>query len=414
MTACRGCGSRLPPPFLDLGEMPLANAYRDPSEADRPELRYPLAVALCEPCNLVQLTHTVPPEALFTDYAYFSSTSASFLDHAARMADDLATRFRLGARSRVVEVASNDGYLLQFFQRKGIPVLGVEAARNVAEAARARGIPTLATFFGPGSRASVVEELRGAPDLIIGNNVLAHVPDILPFLGAVRETLVPDGVAVFEFPHLLPLLARTEFDTIYHEHVFYYSLGAVASLAARAGLELFDVSPQPVHGGSLRVFLSLPGRRRPAPDVGVRLEEERTSGLASPGRYAAFAEDVRRLQRRLVETLAGLRARGARLAAYGAPAKGNTLLNSCGITSAWIEFTVDRSPHKQGKLLPGSRIPVRPAETLARERPDYALLLPWNLEAEIVSQQADYLRAGGRFIVPVPEVRILDGGGRRG
>jgi SAM-dependent methyltransferase len=400
---CLGCGGALPDAFLDLGSLPLANSLLLPQDAARPEARYPLAVAHCASCHLVQLRDRVAPPAMFSEYLYFSSFSSTFVEHARRMAEDLGQRFSLGRGARVLEVASNDGYLLEHFQRAGLAVLGVEPAANVAEQARARGVPTLVRFFGP----EVVDEVRarlGAADLVVGNNVLAHVPEVNGFLAAARDCLGPAGVAVFEFPSLAVLLARTEFDTIYHEHVSYLSLLAVDGLARRAGLELFDVEGQAVHGGSLRVFLAPPGREVSA-RVATALERERDAGLHRPECYQGFAGRVRRLQDGLVEGLRARRRAGARIAAYGAPAKGNTLLNSSGIGRDVVEFTVDRSPHKQGRLLPGSHIPVRPVEDLLVEQPDFAVLLPWNLEVEVVAQRRDYLQRGGCFLVPVPELR---------
>jgi SAM-dependent methyltransferase len=401
--SCLGCDAPLPDAFLDLGTLPLANSLVLPDDAARPEPRYPLAVAHCASCQLVQLRDRVPPETMFSDYLYFSSFSSSFVEHARRMAEELARRFSLRPGSRVVEVASNDGYLLEHFHRAGLAVLGVEPAANVAQQAIARGIPTLVRFFGPQAVGDVRERL-GAADLLVGNNVLAHVPDVNGFLAAARECLAPDGVAVFEFPSLAELLDRTEFDTIYHEHVSYLSLLAVEGLARRAGLEVFDVESQPVHGGSLRVFLARSGRAVSAAVTEARTLE-RAAGLHRPETYGGFAGRVRRLQEGLVEGLRARRRAGARIAAYGAPAKGNTLLNSSGIGRDVVEFTVDRSPHKQGRLLPGSHIPVRPVEDLLVEQPDFAVLLPWNLEAEVVAQRRDYLERGGCFLVPVPELR---------
>jgi SAM-dependent methyltransferase len=399
--ACRGCGKPLPQPFLDLGSTPLANAYLPPDRLDQPDRAYPLAVSYCPECHLVQLTETVPPEVMFSEYLYFSSYSDSFIAHARAMAGELTARFALGASSRVLEVASNDGYLLQFFQAAGIPVVGIEPARNVAEEASRRGIPTWNEFFGP----HIVERVRsefGAVDLLIGNNVVAHVPAINEFLRAVRACLKDDGVAVFEFPSLSELLAKTEFDTIYHEHVFYFSLAAFRVLAARAGLGLFDASRQRVHGGSLRVCLEAGDSRPATAALDELLADEERSGLLGAARYRSFSEDVRTLKAELVNWLQGLKGEGARLAAYGAPAKGNTLLNTCGIGTSLLEFTVDRSPHKQGLFLPGSRLPILHPRELARQRPDVALILPWNIASEVVAQQREYLERGGRFIVPVP------------
>ena len=404
---CLGCGAILPTPFLDLGCTPLANSYLKPDHDGQAEEKFPLAVAYCDRCQLVQLTDLVAPEKLFGEYLYFSSYSESFLAHAKSMAAELTERFRLEPGSRVLEIASNDGYLLQYFQRAGLDVLGVEPARNIAAVAQERGIPTLNVFFD-GATAADIRRRFGRADLIVGNNVLAHVPTINAFLAAVADALAPVGAAVFEFPYLGELLANSEFDTIYHEHVFYYSLHATARLAARAGLELFDVAPQIVHGGSLRIFLQHPGARAAMPAVAAMLARETEAGLARPARYASFGGQVESLRTQLLDLLRRLRSAGKRVAAYGAPAKGNTLLNYCGIDASTIEFTVDRSPHKQGLMLPGSRVPIRPPEALIEAMPDYTLILPWNFTDEIVAQQRAYLERGGRFIVPIPTPRILD------
>jgi SAM-dependent methyltransferase len=386
--------------------MPLANAYLRPERAKAPEESFPLAVAYCTHCHLVQLIDRVPPDNMFGEYLYFSSYSDSFLNHACRMANEMIQRFGLDGTSRVLEIASNDGYLLQYFLRRSVRVLGVEPARNIAAEATRKGIPTLTCFFGP----DVVAEIQarfGTVDLIIGNNVLAHVPAINDFLSAAAACLKPDGAAVFEFPYIKELLDKTEFDTIYHEHVFYYSLSAVQVLAKRAGLELFDVELQPVHGGSLRAYLQHSGRRPIAARVEAILKQERDEGLTTANHFVSFGLQVEALKQRLVNMLQLLKSSGNRLAAYGAPAKGNTLLNYCGIGLDLLEFTVDRSPHKQGLLLPGSHLPILPPEELIGRMPDYAVILPWNIAGEIVEQQREYLRAGGRFIVPIPEPRIL-------
>lgn len=404
--ACLGCAAALGEPFLDLGRQPLANALVRPEDTARPEPRLPLAVAYCARCHLVQLTETAPPETLFGDYVYFSSYSESFLAHAQAMADALVARFALGPERRLLEIASNDGYLLRFVQARGVPVLGIEPARNVAEVARAGGTPTLARFFGPDLVAEILRDF-GRAHVIVGNNVLAHVPGINAFLESVAACLAPDGAAVFEFPYVGELLERTAFDTIYHEHVFYYSLAAVARLAGRAGLEVFDVERQRVHGGSLRVFLQRAGARPIAPAVGRLAGEEQAAGLTSAARYAGFSDAVRRVCTELPALLRRLRGEGRRLAAYGAPAKGAVLLNACGVGTDLLEFTVDRSPHKQGRLMPGVRLPIRPVEDLVKAMPDVTLLLAWNLADEIVAQQGEYLRRGGRFLVPIPAPRLL-------
>jgi len=391
----------LPDAFLDLGMTPLANSYVRPESADQAEATYILAVAYCPGCHLVQLTETVAPDRLFSEYLYFSSYSESFLAHARAMVETLASRFALSATSRILEVASNDGYLLQFFRERGVPVLGIEPARNIAAEAVRRGIPTWNMFFDREGARRVREEF-GAVDVLIGNNVLAHVPTINDFLEAVRVSLKEDGIAVFEFPYLPDLLGNTEFDTIYHEHVFYYSASALRNVARRAGLSLFDVSHQPVHGGSLRVFLAAGDMREVSVAVRGLLADEERQGILSAERYHKFSERVGALKTELVERLRALKAGGARIAAYGAPAKGNTLLNTCGIGTDLIEFTVDRSPHKQGLLLPGSRIPILHPSELIKRQPDVTLILPWNIATEIVAQQRDYLAAGGKFMVPVP------------
>jgi SAM-dependent methyltransferase len=403
---CLGCAAALQSPFLNLGRTPLANSYLKPDQDRHLEEKFPLAVAYCDGCHIVQLTDLVAPEKLFSEYLYFSSYSESFLAHAKSMAAELTDRFRLGPASRVLEIASNDGYLLQYFQHAGLEVLGVEPARNIAAVAQERGIPTLNAFFDSVAAADIRGRF-GLADLIVGNNVLAHVPTINDFLAAVAAVLAPSGASVFEFPYLGELLDNSEFDTIYHEHVFYYSLTAIRLLAERAGLELFDVAEQSIHGGSLRVFLQHPEQRPVAGRVEAMLKHERDTGLTNADHFISFGLQVETLKRRLVSLLQQLKSSGNRLAAYGAPAKGNTLLNYCGIGPDLIEFTVDRSPHKQNMLLPGSHLPILAPSELTARRPDYTLILPWNIADEIIEQQRQYLRAGGQFIVPIPEPRIL-------
>lgn len=401
---CLGCGHPLPEPFLDLGEMPLANAYLKPGTVFEPT--HTLAVACCPDCHLVQLTELVSPEELFCEYLYFSSFSDVFLKHAEGMADHLIDRFNLGDDSFVLEIASNDGYLLQYFMNADVPVLGVEPAANIAEVAEAKGIPTLNAFFSSQSVGDIRAK-HGAADLIIGNNVLAHVPTINDFLAGIANALKPTGVAVLEFPYLLNLLERTEFDTIYHEHVFYYSVSAINGLFKRAGMELFDIEEFSIHGGSLRVFGQIPGERPVASTVHEMLAREDKLQLTSPKAYADFAARAKQLKDDLVALVGKLKGEGRRVAAYGAPAKGNTLLNYCGLGTDMIDFTVDRSPYKQGLLTPGMRIPIYPPEKLLEERPDYTLILPWNIADEIIGQQAEYRRRGGRFIVPVPRPEVV-------
>jgi SAM-dependent methyltransferase len=407
--ACLGCDHPLGPPFLDLGPTPLANALIRPEDSHLREPCFPLAVAYCSHCHLVQVTNPLPPETLFCHYHYFSSYSDSFLSHSSAMADDLCLRFGLAGGSKVLEVASNDGYFLQYLLQRGITVLGVEPARNIAKYAEDRGIPTLNCFF-----ERSVEEIIGRfgeADLIVGNNILAHVRDIGKFLLAIRECLKPDGHVVFEFPYLKDLLDNTEFDTIYHEHVFYFSISALTLLARRAGLHLYDASCQAVHGGSLRVFLEATGKYPVSATVQRLLAEEKRQGLTTSARYAAFSRKVAAVKMELVDLLRELKNSGKKLAAYGAPAKGSTLLNYCGIGAETLEFTVDRSPYKQGLLMPGSRLPVLPPEHLLESMPAYTLILPWNLADEIRSQQSEYCARGGRFIVPIPHP-VIDGSAR--
>ena len=403
---CLGCDAPLPPPFLDLGRTPLANGYVPAERLDGVEETFPLTVSHCTRCQLVQLTHLVSPKQLFGHYLYFSSYSETFLGHARAMADALVEALGLGPSRRVLEIASNDGYLLQYFQKRGLAVLGVEPAANVAAHARARGIPTLGRFFGCEAVPEVLETF-GAADLVVGNNVLAHVPAINDFLEAVRHCLRPAGAAVFEFPWVREMLERTEFDTIYHEHVFYLSLAAVRGLAARAGLEVFDASAEAIHGGSLRVWLQQPGIRPVRPDVEAILEAEDATGCARPARYARFRDDVSALRRALVTLLRDLKSGGHRLAAYGAPAKGSTLLNYLGIGRETLDFVADRSPHKQRHYMPGVRVPIVPPSRLLEAMPAYVLLLTWNFADEILAQQAEYRQRGGRFIIPVPSPRVI-------
>lgn len=405
MSLCLGCKQPLPVPFLNLGETPLANAYLTADQLDQPEPKYRLAVAYCEQCHLVQLTDLVPPEELFSEYLYFSSYSDTFLRHAEAMAIDLTEHFELTPDHRVLEIASNDGYLLQYFLKKDIPCLGVEPAQNIAAVARENGIPTLAVFFGMDAITEIIDSF-GKSDVIIGNNVLAHVPEINDFLKAVHACLCSDGAAVFEFPWLKHFIEKNEFDTIYHEHVFYYSLAAIEKLAERAGLELYDAQPQDVHGGTLRTFLQNPGNRPRTESLQQLMSEETEAKLTSAALYQDFSRKVKDIREALREFVA-VQAKGKRIVAYGAPAKGNTLLNYCGIGREAIDFTVDRSPHKQGRFLPGTHLPIRAPEEIRKARPDYLLILPWNIKDEIMNQMAYVREWGCRFVIPIPKVEIL-------
>jgi len=405
--ACRFCGAPLVHVFVDLGAQPLANSYLEPEDLRKAETFLPLCVYVCGECFLVQLPEEERPEAIFSDYAYFSSYSESWLRHAEAYAAAMVERFGLGARQQVIEVASNDGYLLRWFAARGIPVLGVEPAGNVAAAAEAAAIPTLVRFFG----AATARELAAAgtrADLLVGNNVLAHVPDLNDFVAGLKILLAPTGVLTMEFPHLLRLMAEDQFDTIYHEHYSYFSFTTVRRVFAAHGLTLFDVEELPTHGGSLRIYARHDEETRP---VGERVRDllarEEAAGLARLPTYRSFDERVRRVKRGLLRFLIDAREEGRSIAAYGAPAKGNTLLNYCGVRTDFLDFTVDRSPHKQGRYLPGTRIPIHGPDRLRETRPDYVLILPWNLKEEIMEQMADVRSWGGRFVVAIPEVKVL-------
>ncbi len=409
MTAltCRFCADPLTRTFVDLGTSPLANSYLRSEALDSPESFYPLHVRVCERCLLVQLPEIQTPEEIFADYAYFSSYSESWLRHAEAYVEAMVERFGLGSRHRVVEIASNDGYLLRYFKERGVPVLGIDPARNVAEAAEAAGIPTLVEFFGAQTAERLAGEGRKA-DLLLGNNVLAHVPDLNDFVEGLRILLAPDGVLTMEFPHLLRLMEERQFDTIYHEHFSYFSFATVRRVFAHHGLSLFDVEELPTHGGSLRIYAQHEGFSRPTGERVVMLvERERERGLDRIETYDGFGELVRETKRKLLRFLIDAKEEGRTIAAYGAPAKGNTLLNYCGVRSDFIDFTVDRSPHKQGLYLPGTRIPIASPDRILAERPDYVLILPWNLKEEILEQMAAVRSWGGKFVVAIPEVEVL-------
>lgn len=403
---CLGCGNKLPGAFLDLGEMPPANSYIEPANKDKEETFYRLAVAYCPKCHLVQITHRVAPEDLFSSYLYFSSFSDAFLKHAEAMVESLVERFTLDSNSLVMEIGSNDGYLLKFLKRRGIPILGIEPAKNIAKVANEEGISTIDIFFAPDSVDKILGE-RGQADIIIGNNVLAHVPLINDFLLSVNKCLKPAGTAVFEFPYLRDLLHHTEFDTIYHEHVFYYSLSAIKILAQRARLELYDMSRQAIHGGSLRVFLQKEKRYDISDNVKQMLLEEGKRGITDEKLYDNFGERVQKLKTDLVQLLKELKKAGKTISAYGAAAKGSTLLNYCGIGKDYVDYVADRSPHKQGRYLPGSHIPIEAPSKIKETRPDYVLILPWNLKDEIMEQMSYIREWSGKFIIPIPKVQVI-------
>jgi len=406
--ACRFCGAPLSHVFVDLGAQPLANSYLEPEDLQKAEAFLPLCVYVCGECFLVQLPEEERPEEIFSDYAYFSSYSESWLRHAETYAAAMVERFGLEDRHKVIEVASNDGYLLRWFAERGIPVQGIEPAGNVAAAAEAAGIPTLVKFFGETTARELVAAGTRA-DLLVGNNVLAHVPNLNDFVAGLKLLLAPTGVLTMEFPHLLRLMAEGQFDTIYHEHYSYFSLTAVRRIFAAHGLTLFDVEELSTHGGSLRIFArhTEDESRRMKERVVELLAREAVEGFSRLETYRSFDEQVRRVKRGLLRFLIQAKEEGRSIAGYGAPAKGNTLLNYCGVRTDFLDFTVDRSPHKQGRFLPGTRVPIHGPDRLRETRPDYVLILPWNLKEEIMEQMADVRSWGGRFVVAIPEVKVF-------
>ena len=405
--ACRFCSAPLTQTFVDLGLSPLANSLLAEADLAREEPRYPLHASVCAECLLVQLSEFASPQDIFEDYVYFSSFSDSWVEHARRYAEQAIDRFGLDGESSVVEIASNDGYLLQWFAERGVPVLGVEPAANVAVAAEEKGIPTIVRFFGEKTARDLVGEGRRA-DLLIGNNVLAHVPALNDFVAGMKVLLAPDGVVTMEFPHLLRLIAETEFDTIYHEHFSYFSALTVQRVFASHGLRLFDVEELPTHGGSLRIYATHAEDElhENTQHVEELVQREREAGLADLATYARFDERVREVRQGLREFLEGARAEGHSVAAYGAAAKGVTLLNYCGIGPELVEYVADRSPHKQGLYLPGVRLPIKPPAHVAETKPDYLLLLAWNLKDEILEQMSHVREWGGRFVTPLPKVAV--------
>ena len=407
LPSCRLCGAALTETFADLGMSPLANSFIPPARARSMEPFYPLQAWVCSDCRLVQLEQFETPAHIFSDYLYFSSFSPAWLRHAERYADDMSQRFRLDRSSKIVEIASNDGYLLQYFQQRGAEILGVEPAANVAEIAVGKNIPTEVAFFGV-ETARRLRDRGDAADLMAANNVLAHVPDLHDFVQGFTTLLKPEGVATFEFPHLLRMMQLNQFDTIYHEHFSYLSLYVVQPLLSRHGLRVFDIEELPTHGGSLRIFACHADAAHQTSAAPNRiLQAERDAGLDTATPYRAFAEQVVRVKADLLRFLLEARAAGRTVAAYGAPAKGNTLLNYCGVGPELVAFTVDRSHYKQGTLLPGTRIPVRAPEAIMDAKPDYLLILPWNLRDEIVEQMAAIRDWGGRFVLPIPHLTVL-------
>ena len=408
---CRFCAAPLRHSFVDLGMSPLCQKHLRPEQLSQMEPFYPLHARVCEQCFLVQVEDVVPPEEIFGDgaYAYFSSYSTSWLEHARRYVESMIGRFNLKPGDLAVEIASNDGYLLQYFQKAGIRALGIEPASNTAAAAQARGIETIVRFFGR-EAAGEIAAARGRARIMTANNVLAHVPDINDFIAGIRVLLAPDGVATLEFPHLMQLVAENQFDTIYHEHFSYLSFATVEQMFAAHGLTIFDVEQLSTHGGSLRVLARHAGcAEHPVlRSVGELREREAAAGMRSLDYYRRFGDQVAETKRKLLEFLIGVKRSGQTIVGYGAPGKGNTLLNYCGIRTDFLDYTVDRSPHKLGGFLPGTHIPIRAPEEIDRTRPDYVLILPWNLREEIMGQMAHIRGWGGRFVVPIPEVRVFE------
>ena len=407
MANCRFCHAPLHRMFVDLGMSPLCESFLTREQLNQMEPFYPLRAYVCETCFLVQVEEYVAPEGIFSEYAYFSSYSKAWLEHAKSYTEMIVTRLGLDDTSQVIELGSNDGYLLQYFMGRGIRVLGVEPAGNVAAAAIARGVPTTARLFGLETARELLAEGHH-PDLIVGNNVLAQVTDLNGFVAGMKVLLKPGGVITMEFPHLLRLMDENQFDTIYHEHFSYFSLMSAEQIFAAHGLTLFDVEEMWTHGGSLRIYARhREDEARPVePRVRALLSREKAIGLDRPNRYAAFAEQARETKRRLLEFLVGAKRQGKSIAGYGAPGKGNTLLNYCGIRTDFLDYTVDRNPYKHGRFTPGTHIPIFPPDKILETRPDYVLILSWNLKDEIIEQMSAVQSWGGQFVVPIPDVKV--------
>jgi len=406
---CRFCSSPLTHTFVDLGMSPLSNAFLDDSQLHRMEPFYPLHAFVCANCFLVQLEEHETPQNIFSDYAYFSSYSSSWLEHCRQYVDQMVERFGLGKQHQVIEIASNDGYLLQYFLKQDIPVLGIEPAENVARVACDAGIPTLIKFFGVViARELVDQEIKA--DLLLGNNVLAHVPDLNDFVAGMKIVLKPDGIITMEFPHLLQLIKQNQFDTIYHEHYSYLSLMTVSTIFEHHGLSIFDVQELTTHGGSLRVYACHKENMNfvPTDRFATLLKSELEAGFDDLNAYINFAKRVNKTKQALLQFLIKVKNEGKSVVGYGAAAKGNTLLNYCGIRQDFLDYVVDRSPHKQGKYLPGTHIPICEPQKVSETRPDYLLILPWNLRDEVMEQMSHIRAWGGKFVVPIPQVEVLD------
>ena len=404
---CRFCGSTLKHTFVDLGMSPLCESYVNPEQLNQMEPFYPLHVYVCSSCFLVQLQEYVSPQEIFSHYAYFSSYSDTWLQHAKNYTEKVIARFGLHSSSQVVEIASNDGYLLQYFASQGIPVLGIEPAANVAEVAIKKDIPTVVKFFGTNTAGELAAAGKQA-NLLVGNNVLAHVPDINDFVAGCKILLLPEGVITMEFPHLMRLMEGNQFDTIYHEHFSYLSLLAVEKVFTAHGLTIFDVEELSTHGGSLRIYAS--HAEDTSKPISQQVKELRTreeaAGFSNLKHYFSFGEKVKETKFNLLEFLISAKRQGKSIAGYGAPGKGNTLLNYCGIREDFIDYTVDRNPFKQGKFLPGTHIPIFHPNKIQETKPDYLLILPWNLKNEVMLQMSYVRDWGGKFVVPIPEVNV--------
>ena len=407
--SCRLCGAGLRHTLVDLGKSPLCETFLEASQLDHMEPFYPLQVLICDRCWLAQLKEYVKPDGIFTDhYPYYSSFSTSWVEHAKRYCQMITRRRGLSEASFVVELACNDGYLLQHFPPLGVTnILGVEPSANVAAEALKKSVPVVVDFFGV-RLAEKIRAERGQADLILGNNVLAHVPDLNDFVAGVKSLLARGGVATFEFPHLQNLIEQNQFDTIYHEHFCYFSAIAIDAVARRHGLAFFDVEEIPTHGGSLRIYLAHEGDEGVSPAVTALIAREVRLGYKTLALYAGYEEQVKATKRKLLAFLIAAKNAGKRIVGYGAPGKGNTLLNYCGVGRDFLDFTVDRNPHKHGRYTPGTHVPVLPVEAIDAAKPDFVLILPWNLRKEIAAQMAHIGEWGGKFVVPIPEVAVIE------
>jgi len=406
---CRFCNESLKHVFLDLGKSPLANSFLKKEMLNKSERFFPLCVYVCDKCFLVQLPEYENPENIFGNYAYFSSYSDMWLKHAENYVNLILNRFSFDKNNLVIEIASNDGYLLQYFKKKGIPILGIEPAINVAEVAKQKGIPTIVKFFGTKTAKELVKEAKSA-DLIIGNNVLAHVPNLNDFVNGLKILLSKNGVITLEFPHLMKLIQQNQFDTIYHEHFSYFSLFVTNAIFSHHKLKIFDVEQLPTHGGSLRLFVTHNENENItiSKKVNDLINEEHQFGLINIETYRNFSSKVESVRKKLLGFLNTTKKEGKKVVCYGAAAKGNTLLNYCKVDSSLVDYIVDKNPHKQGKFLPGSHLPIKSPDEILKTKPSFVLILPWNIKDEIINQMSHIKKWGGKFVIPIPEVNIID------